>query len=207
MNTHPEFTQANRNRLLWGFMAVSAVICGLASWGVYRQSKDADELSANVTGGDSFPIVIPESAGLVIPLAIQNNGKSILSGVSVTVRNGTNLARMPPTTIEVGTLSPGDSSFRDIPITITPLIDEKSQLFEGEQVDIFLAMIHAQNGVYEEELMFKKGKCFPWIYKVWLDKWPNFMSNGEESKRLIFHDWIAEPEPPKCVWGKSNVTR
>ncbi len=71
----PIFTDRGRKILLAIFSIISLLQVYLTS----VQNKENQKLLDNITGGDSFPVVIPQThGGVPISLTIWNRGKSIL---------------------------------------------------------------------------------------------------------------------------------
>jgi hypothetical protein len=148
-------------------LAIGAVLTFGAVWQAALQSYDQDEkyntLYQSISGGDSYPEVIPEGHD-TIAYAILNVGHTILPSVSITpVHIGNPPNGEIQTNINVGTLAPSTSpNFMFVHLPIGPILDEKfSMMTGGEKVDTYMLYMNAPNGTTIELIQFKKGKCAP----------------------------------------------
>jgi len=164
----PEFTAKYRVIIIAAFSTISVIVVALT----VIQDKENQKQLDNLTGGDSFPVVVPQThAGVPIPLVIWNRGKSILSGVVITIRNTQDFSSFPVNRIEIGTIPPGGFGFQAIPAAISPSLNDQSMVEHGEKIDSYWIQMSAQNGTFVEILQFRKGKnCLPWAYRYWVDK-------------------------------------
>ncbi len=210
VSTHPNFTAKYRGGIIAAFVMVALFVIGVT---LIRESEN-QKLLDNITGGDSFPVVVPQThAGVPIPLCIWNRGKSILSGVVITIRNTEDFRSFPVNRIEIGTLPPGDFGFQEIPAAISPSLDDKSTVVDGEKTDSYWIQMSAQSGNFVEILQFRKGKnCLPWAYRYWVDK-PVMISKTTQKTESTNERMAGGPEwsddlgDGKCLKGESNVTR
>lgn len=170
MDTHPELREQHKVTYLLAFFITSLALVVLASYGAYRQSRWTDALTKAITGGDSFPVIIPQELSARANLAISNFGDSVLSGVTVEFSCGAPLA---PQKENIGTLAAhvlqrtttvlDIEQCRDAPPLGDPLI------VKGEKVASYWIDIYAQNGAYNELLQFKRGdSCRQWSYRYFV---------------------------------------
>jgi len=172
-NTHTELRQKHKGKYLLGCVLLSFFIFGLASWGAYRQGERVEELRKAVTGGNSFPVVIPQGHQDRVELVIANFGDAALSGVGVGLAISCK-SPIAPQTIMMGTLSAHAmerlatvldlTQCRDFPPSGGPPL-----VIEHEKVATYWIDMSAQNGTYIELLQFKKGdSCRQWSFRYWV---------------------------------------
>jgi hypothetical protein len=166
-STHTELRQQHKGKYLTAIALVSLSIFGLASYGAYRQSQWTDALTKAITGGDSFPVVIPQQLSDHADLAISNFGDSVLTGVAVEFSCGPPLA---PKKEIIGTMA------AHVLQRITTVLDIEQcrdapplgdlLVIKGEKVASYWIDLYTQNGTYNELLQFKRGdNCHQWSYR------------------------------------------
>ncbi len=118
----------------------------------------AQESLKNITGGDSFPYIVP-----LIHAGIDPNGKYLLTDVTVTIRPSTDFTTANPaqffrTGLPVGILNP-DGWGKQLGVGISPKPDPGS-------VDSYIIEIQTQSTLFTQLLQFRKGKnTLPWAYR------------------------------------------
>ena len=132
----------------------------------------------SITGGESYGVVVPMLANLApdmeVPLAIENRGAHILTGVSVTLYDTgiwmgfthNSILRSVGNRISVGTLHPQERLVLNTqirPEQYMALDDAKSQF------RVFV-LIAAQNFTSSEYLDFKKESTNHWVYRYQIYK-------------------------------------
>ncbi len=134
-----------------------------------RVTKLTKESIEDVTGGDSFGFVVPQTFAFEeFPLRVWNHGRHQLTGVSVTIANTTNDPNWGSgfyQPIYIGNIGPGDS----LPVPnylIRPRPDPKL----GQ--DSYWIFISAQNGSVSQSLYFRRNKkgAIPWAYSYIVTK-------------------------------------
>ncbi len=81
-----------------------------------------EESLKNITGSDSVPYIVPEpQVGSVVPLVIRNQGRHILSGVTVEIRKADDFSFVEPQ-IDIGTLYPGGMG-KPLTVALSPAPD------------------------------------------------------------------------------------
>lgn len=131
----------------------------------------SEENLKNITGANSVPYIVPQTHAGVdpIPLEIWDQGKYILSGVTVIIRNakdyGDTAAFLNRPELTVGVVHPGFG--RMLSQGISPHIDSSGE-------DIYDIEISTQGDSYSEVLHFRRNKyasipgALPWAYKFWV---------------------------------------
>lgn len=159
-----------------------------------------NELLQNLTGGDSFAFVVPQTHAATsngLPLAIHNRGKYMLTGVTVTVWGPHVFECVNPFDVVpfyVGTLNPGE--IRTIGLSLKPLVDEK------HDTDAYWIRIAAQNFTADQMLNIRKGKwALPWAYRYWVTK-TTFRPNGTSTQKFLikpteWSDDLGDGKPTK----------
>jgi hypothetical protein len=147
--------------------------------GVLKATKEVASLAKenleNITGGDTYAYVVPETFGVnskgQLPFWIYSKGKNVLTGVSVQFVSvygnsgtGDHVQEIKDTpTEEVGTLHGGQA--RMLKTTITPLAGLR--LVPPDGVDWYILTIYSQNFTVNESLEIRKGKyLLPWAYQL-----------------------------------------
>jgi hypothetical protein len=119
-----------------------------------------------ITGGDSFPFVVPQThEGVVpIPLAVHNGGKQILTGVTISVINqrdwGNSVAFYTQPDLTVGVLHPDE--IRLIKLFIDPHPDQATG------IDSYNVFLSAQNMSVWQMLQFRRTDKGSWECQYWV---------------------------------------
>jgi hypothetical protein len=166
----PNHSQRHRPMYLMSFVVISVLVCGLAILGAYRQELRQGRLLDSVTGGASFPVLIPQpSDDEKVHLAAWNHGDNPLNEVRVTSR----CSIFPVSGAEnIGTLAPGAHTS----LLLTLDSNERcagadlAQPVKGATVATWMFEMNTQNGVYSEMLQFKwMPTCRRWSYRFTVD--------------------------------------
>lgn len=162
-----------------------------------------NQVLQSITGGDSFAFLVPQTHAVTangLPLAIHNDGKYMLTGVTVTVWGPHVFEFINPFDIApfyVGTLSPGER--RTIGLSLKPLVDEK------HDEDSYWIRIAAQNFTADQILNIRRSKWkvpgIPWAYKYYVSK-TTFRPNGTSTQRFLikpteWSDDLGDGKPTK----------
>lgn len=122
--------------------------------------RSLSQMSLNdITGGNSYPEIIPQSTapGAPIELALWDEGKYLLSGVSVTVSD-LNHNFGDPREFTIGAVHPGWP--RMLPFLLTPKLDKNGVAkYEFE--------VYTQSALFTEMLGIRKGANGSWGYEWW----------------------------------------
>jgi len=169
---------------------------------ILDSTKKAVDLSKknleNITGGESFAFLRPQVGYSPVPLSIRNEGKNILTGVTVKiygqdsydVNNPGKFLSVPQITI--GTLHPKET--RLIPgVNLTPSLDANG--WDAYQIDI-----SAQNDTVQEHLIFRKptGDCGAfWEYSFVVER-GFIISQTQKETKLGYKTLIKQDWWPKC---------
>lgn len=123
---------SRRTRL--AVFALGILLAVIAVRQTANQSWENQRLIENISGGDSYPAIVPQqSTDGKVPLNIWNRGHAILSGVTVNISDGRNFNPLRWPTIDVGTLPPSDTFNlgRLLSYSISPAIDGSSIEIDG----------------------------------------------------------------------------
>lgn len=187
-----------------------------AAWLAASQKRDNDRLMStlgtltnNVTGGDSYPVVVPQGEGDFVPLVVWNYGDAPLSGVTVDISCDFPLAVQREI---VGTI-PAHSAYHLLTHLLpAPCRDMNQMSIDGEPVASWWITITTRNGAYTEIIEFKRGtNCEQWSYRFWVDadRGVGFDANhrlkilGSDRRLYTVGDWVGDercargPELPK----------
>lgn len=163
----------------------------------------------NITGGNSYAYVaVQEHAATAIgvPLAVRNEGKYILTGVTVQIIR----TAAPPNTwdvesgpqVVVGTLYPGE--IRMINTRIKPDIGV-------DGIDHYWLFIAAQNGMISQMIYFrprKDGKQLPWAFRSVVSRitdWKTKMgTTGSTTTPIMEQPWTDEANPQRRFFNQQG---
>jgi hypothetical protein len=159
----------------------------------------ANQVLLNVTGGDSFGFIVPQSFGEQVPLLVWNHGDQPLIGVTIAIARTQepawgNAFYKP---IFIGTIGPHDHA--PVPGFLSLKPEEKS----GQ--DHYWIMIAAQNGTVSQSLYFRKNHkgLVPWAYSYSVDKFiftkrrlNSVLTNVTTTKNLLRRRWSDEVDEP-----------
>lgn len=131
----------------------------------------------NITGGKSFPYVVPQDAiNGSMTLAIHNQGDSILNGVTLQISriadqpcNGQFVSQFQ--TFDAGTLFPGAPKL--LAVSITPKLQETCFEKAVGPMDAYNIEITAQNGMVIETLQLRPSHekdVGEYAYRFWVTK-------------------------------------
>ena len=150
----------------------------------------------NVTGANSVGYIVPQWDGTFV---LHNEGSSILSGVSISIRH--RITNVIYQSGALGTVSPG--GFVPLPEVHIPPLDFTHDL------DGLTVFITTQSGFFAEVITFRKGSGgFPFAYMLQVtkhielcrpEKHPNLPStidcpHGISEERLVYaRTWTDEP--------------
>jgi uncharacterized membrane protein len=134
----------------------------------------------NITGGDSFPYVVPQTHARVdpVPLFMWDHGRYILTGVSVVIRNTKaygegDAAFLSAPEFSVGVVHPGWGKLLRQGISPKP---------DASGIDSYEIEMYTQSDFFTEVLRFRKGKyALPWAYQYWVVK----HLFGESARRMM----------------------
>lgn len=133
-------------------------------------AKLAEESLNNIVGAGSFPYVVPQiqEQTTPIPLFIVDQGKHLLTGVSVVIRNSKDFtqgdaALLNRPAVDVGVLHPGWGKTLKVGISPDP---------NSAGLDIYEIEMYTQSDSFTEILQFRKAKHTPplWAYRFWVVK-------------------------------------
>jgi hypothetical protein len=176
-----------------------------------------DQVLKNITGGESFAVVIPilgvqYPSDSEIPLAIENHGTNILTGVSVTLYTAgiwmgythQSILRSIENRVSVGTLHPGERLVLNR--QIRPEEFMHADVDTGPEAGHFyrvFAYIAAQNFTSVQNLDFEKNpeNRDRWLYryKVYRQKWTvnKMAKTAPQDDGLIEQvDWSSDSNNP-----------
>lgn len=133
--------------------------------------SETNHVLDNVTGGDSYAVVLPSTYGedVDLPLMIENHGDNVLTGVNVMITwQGAFAGKVPPFILDavnrranVGTIAPGQRQWLNMTLHTPALVDVGQN---AEHVLCAYVDIYAQNFVSVEFLYFKK-QDNKWLFK------------------------------------------
>lgn len=127
-----------------------------------RISELAQESFRTITGANSFPYLSPQPADYpnAVPLVIWDNGKYMLTGVTVSIRHAGDYS-FYQAPIDIGVLHPGWG--KQLSVMLVPRPDPKT----GE--DIFWADFYTQSSFYTEVIHVRRGHDGKsWAYQFWV---------------------------------------
>jgi hypothetical protein len=169
----PDLTQKHRWKIFWSFLVISLSVVIVSTYSSYQKEAENRQQWDRITGGDSFPIFVPQSNSGDVPLVMWNWGNAILSGVIVTIKRGDEFSQSSGDRMAIGAIAP--HAFVEIPKAISPQISDEAIVIDGAKVTTFVIETSAQNGNYVQTLQFKKGDDCPqgtvWTYRFSIDKW------------------------------------
>jgi hypothetical protein len=196
---HPEFTQKHRGKIVSIYIGVALCVTGLSTFLSYQKDLENRKQWDIITGGTSYPAVIPQThAGVPLPLIVHNEGNEILSGVTIRIVRMINFPAsgdfFNANPIDVGTIAPHD--FKEMIVTISPKLDENNQ-------DAYWLQMSAQNGTVYEVIRFRKGKyCLSYATQFWVEKPVVIAATPQKTEmrneRLMFRDWSDDLGDGKC---------
>lgn len=131
--------------------------------------KENQEALMTITGGDSFPYIVPQpSSDQSLPLAILNAGSYPLTGVTVSIIEEkvflTGDGFHDSVLIDVGTIAPHQSQ------RLTKQLMPKAKAGETEGYTFFIT---AQNGTFTQSLQVRRREGpTPWAYSYNAQKQP-----------------------------------
>jgi len=181
--------------------------------------RRTDAVLTSITGGDSYGAVVPMLGNLIpgqdIPLALENHGAHILTGVSVTLYDtGIWMQATRNSILQavrnrriVGTLHPEERLVLDIEI-----YPEQFMALDNERTKFrVFAMIAAQNFTCNEYLDFKRAQTGLWSYryKIYRQNTNADIARAVKNKRAATEkfieavDWSTDPNRPMRV--KSDI--
>jgi hypothetical protein len=114
-----------------------------------RLRADAARLSAEVSGGNSFPVVVMQNVVAPLRFKIFNKGEAPLRDVTVILRRGTD----EPKSMFIGSI-PGKGAF-DFPFVVTPVLDQESSYVGNKQIDWWMFETVAANGQFAQQIQFR----------------------------------------------------
>ena len=184
VGTRPEWAKRHKYRLEGSFVAVSVAVLTISCVLAYRQEVQNEQRWANVTGGDSFPVVVPQGEEPVVRLVVWNFGAAPLTGVLLRIQCSIGESKAET----VGTIPAHSYEELSAPLEVQRCADFDPVAIPNEVVATFLLDLSAQNGHYHELLQFKKSKVCQnkWPYRFSLDTGPSvgFAENGKEPQLL-----------------------
>lgn len=191
-NIHPDFAQKHQRKLPWAFFAAAGLVCLGTIYSSYRQSQASSDLQASISGGDSYPIVIPQHLEWPqIPLVILNSSKYAIPSVGVDIEH---ITRFTDTTthVDVGVLPAhvGEQTIAYVAPTINNLSDTDGH---GEPYDEYSITMNTRNGVYWEIIHIKPGRCIRWVVEYGLT---SYAYEGSRKPISLKPRWTKEPN---CV--------
>jgi hypothetical protein len=172
-----------------------------------------NQVLSNITGGESYSVLIPmlvfQRPELEIPLAIQNRGTNILTGVSVTLYDAgvwmgathQNVLRSVENRIYVGTLHPRERLV--LSRQIRPEQFMHVDLDTGPEAGHFFRVfvyIAAQNFTCTEYLDFMRNAENNWVfkYKVYREA-PLIGGKSKQPQLLEQVGWSADSNRPTAI--------
>jgi hypothetical protein len=207
-NTHTELRQKHKGKYLSGFFLCSLLIFGLASLGAYKQGEQAEELKKAVTGGDSYPVIIPQPGNWnlqPVSLVVTNFGDAALSGVTAEFSC---LLPIAPQKELIGTLPAHAVTRISSALNLNQCRDSppygSTLVIKGERVADYWIDMSAQNGTYHELLQFKRGdNCHAWSYRysVWTTQGVGTTANKKLGVVGDVKELYRVPQPPQDWFG------
>jgi hypothetical protein len=198
-----------RKRIILWCLTLMALTAGteLAIRQQHEQDQQYKQLLQSMTGGDSFPVIVPQSQAPNIRLVLWNFGAAALTGVVAKMRCKVEEA---PHIETVGTVPAHGSEELTTVLVLTPCADTNT--IKGENVATYMLEISAQNGNYYEMLQFKKSKTCDnyWSNRYMVNKGPGVGITGNNPKPQILLDeqkqLYSVPNDPK-TWPTGWVGR
>ena len=186
-------------RRSWPLLTIGGILAFVAAWQTAAQNWENQKLVENITGGDSYPAVVPEflKDDGSVPLHIWNRGHSILSGVTILIWEPGDFDPSHWKSFDIGTL-PSKDAFnvgRPVRYSLVPKFDETAISADGEKVANYNLFITAQNGMTVEVLQFKRGLCSTLSYRFWILKNEKEDDNSVSQKLLEQTKWLERPCP------------
>ena len=122
---------------------------------IEKLRKEAADTHTDLTGGDAYPEVVAQSFVSPMRFLIFNRGKSPLQNVSVSMRRSD-----PPhqhfDSVFLGVIPVNGN--RELPFTISPIINSDAAYVDDRQIDSWIVEISATNGMFEQRMDFRRTK-------------------------------------------------
>lgn len=122
---------------------------------IEKLRKEAADMHADLTGGDAYPEVVAQSFVSPMRFRIFDRGKSPLQNVSVSISR-LDSPHQRSDSVFLGVIPVGGS--RDLPFTISPIINADAPYDGGRQIDTWILDISATNGMFEQRIDFRHTK-------------------------------------------------
>jgi hypothetical protein len=120
---------------------------------IEKLRKETADLHTDLTGGDAYPEVVPQSFVSPMRFRIFNRGKSPLQNVSVSISR-IDSPHQHSDSVFLGAIPVGGS--RELPFTISPIINADAAYDGGRQIDPWIVDISATNGTFEQRIDFRR---------------------------------------------------
>src|ERR1700683_5336433 len=145
---------------------------------IEKLRKETADLHTDLTGGDAYPEVVAQSSVSPMRFMIFNHGKSPLQNVSVSIRR-IDSPHQRCDSVFLGAIPVGGS--RDLPFTISPIINSDAAYVGDRQIDSWIVDISATNGMFEQRIDFRRTQD---CEAVWETR-ATFMWTESEPQRVI----------------------
>jgi hypothetical protein len=122
---------------------------------IEKLRTESADMHADLTGGDAYPEVFAQSFVSPMRFKIFNRGKSPLQNISVSISR-IDSPHQQSDSVFLGVIPVGGS--RDLPFTITPIINADAPYVDDRQIDSWIVEISATNGTFEQRIDFRHTK-------------------------------------------------
>jgi hypothetical protein len=155
----------------------------------------AEKALNNITGADSIPYLAPQGGFAPIGFFMWNDGKNLLSGVSLTIQKWTESGLVKSKELSVGVLHPGWG--KSVDFTISPAPDKSG-------MDVYEIEINTQSEFFTEIVQFRKGTgSVPWASRYWVVK--HIFGERSASPRLK-SEFVPSLMDPKYMPKNSSTS-